>query len=95
LLAVPAHKGDCRPEANAYTVAIVHKSTLGGNASDNIFGGQARPSDRNGVSSVMAKFCHWPGALSKQRIMPILENLRVTYHLPAPGGDYQLSNRID
>jgi hypothetical protein len=44
LLAVLAHKGDCRSGANAYTAPIVHKSALGGNASDNIFGGQARPS---------------------------------------------------
>jgi hypothetical protein len=43
LLAVLPHDGNCRPQPNADTAALVHKGALGGNASNNIIAGHNRP----------------------------------------------------
>jgi hypothetical protein len=45
LLTILAHKGRRRPEPDADASALVNKRAFGGNAFNNIFGGQNRPPD--------------------------------------------------
>jgi hypothetical protein len=43
LLAIPAHDGSGRPQPDADFASCADKGAFGGNAADNIFGGERPP----------------------------------------------------